>query len=119
MLLMGGSILCVCVLVSGIKVRSLVGLSALLRFPLMILPLHRTYVVVVREADELLCCGCKWVSRFESLCNSTRRLTKTAFDRNRHNKTFYNSVGGRTTTLQKTVAKKSSMGVLYVGAEGD
>jgi len=43
-----------------------------LRVPLMIRPLRRTCVVVVREADQLLCGGYKWVSRFEVPCNSTR-----------------------------------------------
>ena len=43
-----------------------------LHVPLMIMcPLRRTYVVVVREADELLCGGYKWVSRFQATCNST------------------------------------------------
>jgi len=39
---------------------------------LMIRPLRRTYVVVVRKTDELLCGGYKWVSRFEAPCTSTR-----------------------------------------------
>ena len=47
------------------------GVVRPLRVPLMIRPLRRTYVVVVREADELLCGGYKWVSRFEAPCNST------------------------------------------------
>ena len=36
-----------------------------LRVPLMIRPLRRTYVVVVRWTDEMLCSVYKWVSRFE------------------------------------------------------
>ena len=44
----------------------------LLRVPLVIRPLRRTYVVVVRNADELLCDGYKWVSRLEAPCSSTR-----------------------------------------------
>jgi len=40
--------------------------------PLMIRPLRRTYVVVVRKTDELLCGGHKWVSRFEAPCICTR-----------------------------------------------
>jgi len=60
-----------CVPVSGIKVQSLVGLSA--HCVLTIRPLHRTYVVVVvRKTDELLCGGYKWVSWFETPCSCTR-----------------------------------------------
>jgi len=35
-------------------------------------PLRRTYVVVVRWTDELLCGRCKWMSRFEAPCICTR-----------------------------------------------
>ena len=35
-------------------------------------PLRRTYVVVVRWNDEMLCGGYKWVSRFEAQCVRTR-----------------------------------------------
>jgi len=38
----------------------------------MIRPLRRTYVVVVREADELLRSGYKWESPFEAPCSSTQ-----------------------------------------------
>ena len=38
-----------------------------LRIPLVIRPVRRTYVVIVRT-DELLCGGYKWVSRFEAPC---------------------------------------------------
>jgi len=38
----------------------------------MIRPPRRTYVVVVRETDELLCGRYKRVSQFEAPCNSTR-----------------------------------------------
>jgi len=49
------------------------GVDRPLHSPLMIPPLRRTYVVVVvREADELLCGEYKGVSRFEAPCNSTR-----------------------------------------------
>jgi len=41
------------------------GVARPLRIPLMICPLHRTYVVVVIKTDELLCGGCKWVARFK------------------------------------------------------
>jgi len=41
------------------------GVVPPLRIPLMIRPLRRTYVIVVREVDELLCCGYKWVSRLK------------------------------------------------------
>jgi len=41
------------------------------RIPLVIHPVHSTYVVVVRKTDELLCCGYKWVSRFEAPCICT------------------------------------------------
>jgi len=57
--------------VSGIKVRSLVGLSAHSAFHSMIHPLRRAYVVV-RKTDELLYGGYKWVSRFEAPCICTR-----------------------------------------------
>jgi len=43
-----------------------------LRIPLVILPLRRTYVVVVRKTDEMLCGGYNWVSPFEALCICTR-----------------------------------------------
>jgi len=42
-----------------------------LRIPLAIRPLRRTYVVVVRWADEMLCGGYKWVFRFETPCVCT------------------------------------------------
>jgi len=42
-----------------------------LRIPLVIRPVRRTYVVVVRQTDELLCGGYKWVSRFEAPCICT------------------------------------------------
>ena len=48
------------------------GVLRPLRIPLMIRPLHRTYVVVVRKTDELLCGRYKWVSRFEAPCSCTR-----------------------------------------------
>ena len=48
------------------------GVVRPLRVPLMIRPLRNTYVVGVREADELLCGGYKWVSRFEAPCSCTR-----------------------------------------------
>jgi len=37
----------------------------------MIRPLRRTYVVVVRKSDELLCGEYKWVSQFEVPCICT------------------------------------------------
>ena len=40
------------------------GVVRLLRVPLKIHPLRHMYVVIVREADELLCGGYKWMSRF-------------------------------------------------------
>ena len=43
-----------------------------LRIPLVIRPMRRTYVVVVRGTDELLCGEYKWVSRFETPCICTR-----------------------------------------------
>jgi len=43
-----------------------------LRNPLVIHPVHGMYVVVVRKTDELLCCGYKWVSRFEAPCICTQ-----------------------------------------------
>ena len=52
------------VLVSGMKVRSLV--------PLVIRPLRRTYDVVVRWTDEMLCGGYTWMTWFEALCVCTR-----------------------------------------------
>jgi len=48
------------------------GIDCPLRIPLVIRPMRRTYVVVVRGNDELLCGGYKWVSRFEALCICTR-----------------------------------------------
>ena len=53
------------------------GVVRSLRVPLMICPLRRTYVVVVREVDELLCGGCKWVSRFEVPSNSILWTSKS------------------------------------------
>jgi len=45
----------------------------------MIRPPRRTYVIVVREADELLCGGYKWVSRFKAQWHpfvpATQKLT--------------------------------------------
>jgi len=58
--------------VSGMKMWSLVEVVRPLRIPLVIRPLRRTHVVVVREADEILCGEYEWVSRFEAPCNSTR-----------------------------------------------
>ena len=58
--------------VSGDENAKSCGVVRPLRIPLMIRPLCRTFVVVVREADELLCGGYKWVSRFEAPCNNTR-----------------------------------------------
>jgi len=52
-----------CVAVFGFEVRSVVRP---LHVTLMIRPLRRTYVVVVRGTDELLCSGYKRVSRFEA-----------------------------------------------------
>ena len=43
-----------------------------LHIPLVIRPEHRTYVVVVRWTDELLCDWYKWMSRFEAPCICTR-----------------------------------------------
>jgi len=48
------------------------GVVRPLRFPLVIRPLGRTYVVVVRWTDEMLCGGYKWVSQFEAPCVCTR-----------------------------------------------
>jgi len=44
-----------------------------LRVPLVICPQRRTYDVVVRQTDELLCGGYKWVSQFEAPRICTRR----------------------------------------------
>ena len=41
------------------------------RIPLVIRPVHHTYVVF-RWTDEMLCGGYKWVSRFEAPCVCTR-----------------------------------------------
>ena len=57
--------------VSAMKIPSLVSVLRPLRIPLVICPLRRTYVVVVRWTDELLCGGYKWVSRFEAPCICT------------------------------------------------
>ena len=43
-----------------------------LRIPLVIRPLRRTYVFIVRWSDEMLCGGYKRVSRFGTLCICTR-----------------------------------------------
>ena len=48
------------------------GVVRLLRIPLVICPVRRTYVAVVRWTDELLCSGNNWMSRFEVLCINTR-----------------------------------------------
>ena len=42
------------------------------RIPLMIRPLQRTYAVVVRKTDELLCARYNWVSRLEAPWFCTR-----------------------------------------------
>jgi len=41
------------------------GVVRLLRIPLVLRPVRRTYVVFVRWTDELLCDGYKWVSRVD------------------------------------------------------
>ena len=48
------------------------GVVRPLRIPLVIRPMRRAYVVVVRWTDEMLCGGYKWVSRFEAPCVCTR-----------------------------------------------
>ena len=49
-----------------------VGLSAFGdHITLLIRPVRCTYVVI-GQADELLCDGYKWVSRFEALCICTQ-----------------------------------------------
>ena len=47
------------------------GVVQPLHIPLVIHPLRRTYVVVARKTDEMLCSRYKWVSRFEALCVCT------------------------------------------------
>ena len=44
------------------------GIVCPLRIPFLGRPAHRTHVVVVRQTDELLYGGYKWVSRFEAPC---------------------------------------------------
>jgi len=53
---------CVCTGVWNWSAESC-GVVRPLHVPLMIRPLRRTYVVVVRKTDGLLCGGYKWVSR--------------------------------------------------------
>jgi len=48
------------------------GVVRPLHIPLVIHPLCRTYDVVVRKTDELLCGGYKWVSRFDASCICTQ-----------------------------------------------
>jgi len=50
-----------------------------LRIPSVIRPLRRTYVVVARWTDELLCGGYIWVSRFEAPCICTFEWEKRSF----------------------------------------
>jgi len=50
-----------------VRKKNVVVLSKPLRIPPVICPERRTSVFVGRRTDELLCDGCKWVSRFEML----------------------------------------------------
>ena len=66
---------------SGIKMRSRVGLSARSAFRWLSGPVRRTYMVVVRWTDELLCGGYNWVSRFEAPCICTQWTVSAGWSR--------------------------------------
>jgi len=62
---------CVCTGVRNWSAESC-GVVCPLCIPLLIRQLRRTYDVVVRKTDDLLCGGNKWVSHFEAPCSCTR-----------------------------------------------